>query len=190
MDDWETWADRLIWLEVPVNANGGEDFMGSKSPVRAVVGWQVTSRQAVPVAVTLRRTDGEAVSPAMWRRLKSSEIIAASRDLLEATGLLAQFSGDPELREAGSRLLATMGEKPAAARYRPEHYAWVAAIYTKAVRAADTQPVQAVRREMRDVFPDLSETTVKGWIRTARKRGLITTSARKSRAVRQDGGRA
>lgn len=188
MDDPMVWADELIWLEIPVNEDGGEDYPASKSPVRAHVGWQVTPSRAVPVAVVLRRTDGEAVSPALWRRLKSSEVIAASRNLLEATGHLAELlSGDPEQLEAGRRLLDTLAERPPSTRYGPEHYARVASIYTTAVAAADTQPVQTVRREMRADFPDLSVTTVKGWIRTARKRGLITTRARSSRAFRKGG---
>ena len=80
-------------------------------------------------------------------------------------------------------MLAALGDDdaPRDRKYGPEHYRLVGQLYDAAVAASDPQPVQAVRRAMRRTFPDLKETTVRGWIRTAKERGHITTRARKSR---------
>lgn len=199
------WAESLTWVEVPVAEDGGEDHIGSRSDVRAYVGWDLQPDRVTPVAVVLRNADGSAVSPAQWRRLKSSEIIDAARNMLRLSGeigswppelwlavgavrqLLTGSSMDPpfspEERAAAEVMLAALGDDdaPRDRKYGPEHYRLVGQLYDAAVAASDPQPVQAVRRAMRRTFPDLKETTVRGWIRTAKERGHITTRARKSR---------
>ena len=176
------WVTTLAWLEVPVARDGGEDHIGSTSNVRAYVGWDLRADQAAPVALILRNRDGRTVTPAQWRGVKTSEIIEASRYLLRIAGTIAGWS--EETAEASSRLLTIAGdEQPRASKYEPEHYRQVAELYNAAVQASDPQPVQTVRRMMRQELglPNLKETTVRGWIRTAKARRHITTRARKPR---------
>lgn len=193
------WTDDLLWWDVPVAADGGEDHIGSPSTLRAYVGFQ--SGTATPVAVMLRNTDGRPVTPAQWRKAKTSELIEACRDGLRIAAeigslspdvfaaLTRLFTGTPaealtsDARAEAAALRAALSDdpKPKARKYPPGHYRRVADIYNAAVES-DPQPVQAVRKAMRhEGFPELPETTVRGWIRTARDRGYITKRARISR---------
>lgn len=183
------WHHALDWWEIPVAEDGGEG--DAASPVWAHVGWDVGPEHLTPVALVLRRLDGAPVSPALWRRMKSSEIIAASRARIEVGARLLALSANDDDRAGSAWALGLLSDEPRGAgstKYPPGHYERVAAIYDAAVRAADTQPYRAVRVQMRDAFPDVTETKVRGWIRTARQRGLITTRARKGRAEDTKGG--
>lgn len=181
------WADDLLWVEIPVNADGGEDYMGSPSTLRAYVGWDLhldpATPLATPVSVTLRNTDGAPVTPAQWRRVKTSEIIAASRTFLTLVGEIGQVIGDA--REASRAILRALGDvsEPEPRRYGSDHYRRIADLYNTEVASANPQPVQTILRELHKTIPGLKETTLRGWLRTAKARGHITkaTRARKPR---------
>jgi hypothetical protein len=178
------WSEDLIWVDIPVGADGHDGRPGDDT-LTAYVGWQGGDR-LVPVAMILRSTNSERLTPAQWRRLKPGEIISASRDQLEGGALLLSMSNDTDDR-AGARALlgAVPPGRATGTGDRDQHYAEVGRVYMEALKMSDTQPVQAVRTYFRKRYPErfatLKDTTVRGWVRTAKKKGYITATARPSR---------
>lgn len=135
-------------------------------------------------AVELLAPDGEPITPTRWRWVRLGEVVRASRDALDALGHLGQLS--PQAREIAGQLLAALtlaGERDRSGGYTEEHFSAVADAYNVAVSLGDRYPVRATRKAFTEAKGwEPSEATVKGWVRTCKDRGLITKTARPSRA--------
>lgn len=178
-----------VW--VPLRPDGGPaellaDVDREPSPAEWAcrITWQLSCSGGRPVAVELRAPHGERLDPARWRWVRIAEVITHSREVLEGFGLLAQLAG---AREAAA-VLARISDD--GAQQRPgalpaEHFAWVARVYGAAVDAGDAYPVRAVRAAaLRAGWGDrATDAAVRGWVRQAKRRNLITQTARPSRAT-------
>lgn len=160
-------------FEVPVDERGSP----TEPPGSFLVEVELSVRGVSIVAtrLSLSSTDGGPVGPDEWRVVKIGTAIRAARERLEGALDAGWYDEDPEAR-AWARLLRTamrLDDDPNASLY-----VRVASVYTAAVRSGDSSPVQTVIRAMRSDYPRLKESTVKGWIRTARVRGYIATETR------------
>lgn len=140
------------------------------------VEFTVTPGRMWPSSAALVSTTEAAVTADMWRRVRIGDAISEARVQVELWGAVGALLGDSGLSDLVEDDDARTGR-----RYAPEHYREVGEVYNRAVDGGDAQPVQQVRRAFRTRYPDLSETTVKGWIRTAKARGYITRTARQPR---------
>lgn len=188
------WSGDLEWIRVPIDPETGEDdYLGSESPLVAFVGWKLDMDpvSAVPEATVLRRLDGR-VTAGDQRLAQWSKVIAASRDLLEASTLMHSLA-DPEVRAAARaagealREKARTGER-ATTGWSDAHLEQVARIYNDAVDRGRS-PTAEILRVFRAEYPTLKDTTVKGWIRSARRRpGIHMKRARQPRRTDPKGG--
>lgn len=144
------------------------------------VTWHVTRTSARVGAVELAAPDPEAVGPTTWRWVRLGEVIQASREVLAIAGHVGQLS--PETREAGQVLAAIAGGRDRSG-YTPEHFTAVAEAYNKAVNLGDRFPVRATRQALTEEMGwEPTDATVRGWVAASKRRGLITTTSRPSRA--------
>lgn len=145
------------------------------------VTWNLAKDAAHVRAVELLAPNGESVTPKTWRWVRLGEVVQASRDVLEAFGHIGLLS--PQTREVSGQMLAALAGDRDRSGYSPEHFSAVADAYNLAVSLGDRYPVRATRRALTEAMRwEPSEATVKGWVRTCKARGLITTTARPSRA--------
>ncbi|GAA2520291.1 hypothetical protein [Rarobacter incanus] len=184
----ENSSEQEDWPLIPIDEDGGEAPPSADTELALRVEWTLTHGQLKPSSITLVNTRGGAVTPEQWRHIKIGELVQASRYLLAAAGHLWQLSTDDATAHLHAKQLIDLAEPKSTSRsgYPDAHYREVAEIYSGAARTQDTQPVKAVRREMRQRYPNLysqlKETTVKGWIRTAKAKGYIAQTARQQRA--------
>jgi len=174
-------------IDIHLSPDGGEGQAGETEWL-ARVHWRVTPEGVVPVGMTLLNTAGLPITAEQWRRVKPATVLRASHDLVEAMALLGSLFPEQADRDAAAHLLDVVTTTNERSGYGEDHYRAVALVYSRAVKAGDKAPVQAVRRHFRKGYPDLKESTVKGWIRTAKARGLITETARRRRAPDRKGG--
>jgi len=172
----------LEWTEVYLNTDGGEGNRGDTEWV-ARVGWKITKDALVPCEMTLANLNGRPVTPAQWRRVKPAEIIAASEAQIGIMALLGTWSTDESHHKPARRLLELVDGADAAG---DERYLDVARIYSAAVGRGNKQPVKAVIRAFADRGHPVKESTVRGWIRTAKQKGYITETARPSRSQKHN----
>lgn len=150
------------------------------------VTWTVNAAGALPTGVELRAPLGEAVGPQRWRWVRLAEVISYSRDVVTADGHLGLgLDYKYALAVAASKRTAKhkKGVLP------QEHFEWIAAVYNNAVRLGDPNPVKNVWAEAKRTMGDDAAThaAVRGWIAQAKKRRLITQTARPSRSATRRG---
>ncbi|UKJ63501.1 hypothetical protein H1Q78_17960 [Cellulosimicrobium cellulans] len=168
------------------------------------VTWSEEGPRMWPSSVALVNTTGKPVTPEAWRRVKVGQAIRAARMQVDTLPTLLAFLGDGAASvgdwetagtarrlagEEAARLARFDGRRPQGA-YDEEHYRDVGRVYTRLVDRGETQPVRQVLAEFHErggPYADLRESTVKGWIRTAKAKGYITRTARPSRR-RTEGG--
>lgn len=145
--------------------------------------WRLTEDAGRVRAVELQAPDREAIASTAWRWVRLGEVIRASREALEVLGYLGQLS--PQTREVSGQVLAALtlaGDRDRSG-YTREHFVAVADAYNLAVSLGDRYPVRTTRHALTEALDwEPSEATVKGWVRVCKDRGLITTTARPSRA--------
>ena len=151
------------------------------------VTWAVNTSGALPSAVELKAPIGEALGPQRWRWVRLAEVIAYTRELATSGGQLSLLETDDfasAIAAMKTEARHKRGALPAA------HFELIAALYNQAVQSRDPYPVKTVWAETKRLLGDRVATNaaVRGWVREAKKRGLITQTARPSRSPKRRGG--
>lgn len=140
----------------------------------ASVTFEVRPDGAVPVAVELRSTTGQAVSRKAWDSIKVATVIAEARTSAEWLAPATGRTAPAELAEP-----VRTGRRGRPPTYSDEHYRRVARVYLAAV-AAGERPLRAVARAFEGEYPGLADSgdnRVKSWAVACRARGLLPTRA-------------
>jgi len=137
----------------------------------AVVTFEVGSAGTVPTAVEIRSVNGQALTRAVWQRVRLAEVMREAEAL---AGWLAPLKpGRPML--PGS----TKPRSPGRPReYDDEHYRRVANIYLAAV-AERKPPVRAVAAAFAAAYPgitDAHDKRARSWVRAARALGFLPST--------------
>lgn len=124
---------------------------------------------------------------ARWRWVRLAEVISYSRDVVEAESEDG-FGIDQEYARAITASKRAVQNKQGV--LPQAHFEWIAAVYNKAVQRGDPYPVKKVWAEASRHLGSATAThgAVRGWIAQAKKRHLITQTARPSRSPRRRGG--
>lgn len=154
------------------------------TPYMARVTWRIGDGTAVPVGVELRSTHGEPIKAAAWRSVQVGQLIDLTRKFARgwATGLgiVALYQQDSETlarAKATERALASPRKRGAPPKYASDHYRRVAEVYNAATALGDPNPVRAVAKAFAEEFPGVTKPDdyrPKAWVRTARRKHLIT----------------
>lgn len=140
----------------------------------ASVTFEVGASGAVPVAVELRSTTGQAVSRKAWDSVKVATVIDEARATAE---WLAPVTG----RQAPAELAEPVrtGQRGRPATYSDDFYRRVARVY-RAAELTGQRPLRAVARAFQSEYPGLADSgdnRVKSWAAACRARGLLPTRA-------------
>lgn len=152
------------------------------------VKWTVSRERAVANALELRAPVEGRVDSHHWRWVRVAEVLGNARDVLEVAGHLQFMAGDPDEYEH-TLLESGRFAGPRRGARTPEHFEFVANVYNQAVRSGDPHPVKKVRVESIRLLGvnEATEAAVKGWVREAKRRGLITQTVRPPRSPRRRG---
>ena len=142
-----------------------EDYDPS-APWEVTVTWEIADGRAVPSGIALRSVRGGPVTAEAWRSVRVAAVIAETRDRLRYA---ARVNAHRERGRAVGEALATEAGGRRVAR-DDDRLAKVARVYADARALGRRDPVRAVGEAFGLAADDVRP---KGWVRTARRKGLI-----------------
>lgn len=153
------------------------------------VTWSTSTGRAVPCGIELQAPLGQPIGAEAWHRVKVAAVISHTREFSDLRLLMGMVLGEED-EQAPALEAISRSTRPKRNSLKPGHFEWVADVYNGEVRLGNPYPRKKVRAEgMRRLGSHVAtDAAVRGWVREAQKRGLITQTARPSRSPKRRGG--